>query len=311
MVERVRVPPLNALRAFEAAARLRSFKQAAMELHVTPTAISHQIKLLEVIVGTPLFDRITRAVVLTEAGHRLFPALREGFARIAQASAELRSEQESITISVTTAFASKLLVPNLHALHVRNPRLRVRVEATEALVDLRKMEADLVVRYADDRPTACESKTLFSDRYIAVAAPALLQDRSRAPLSANEVASLPLVAYRWKNAALRGASWQEWMDSAGVKDFDVTSCHLFSEEIHALQAAVEGLGVALVSDVLVRKDVDDGRLLQVHPQALPGFTFKAMYLADHAKLESIGSIVRWLSTLTRSRRERRESRSAA
>jgi LysR family transcriptional regulator, glycine cleavage system transcriptional activator len=290
------VPPLNSLRAFEAAARLHSFKQAAAELHVTPTAISHQIRLLESLVGTRLFERLTRAVVLTEDGQRLFPALREGFARIAQAAAELRSERESITVSVTTAFASKLLIPSLSVLRVRHPHLRLRVDATEALVNLHKMEADLVVRYADDRPTSCESKVLFSDRYIAVAAPAWLSKRG-ATLPASELARLPLVAYRWKNTALRGPSWQEWMDLAGVQDFDITSCHLFSEEIHALQAAVDGLGVALVSDVLVRNELKDGRLVQMHPLALPGFTFKALYLADHMKIASIRQVLRWMSTL--------------
>lgn len=307
MAERVRVPPLNALRAFEAAARLHSFKQAAAELHVTPAAISHQVRLLEGLVGTRLFERLTRAVVLTEDGQRLFPALREGFARIAQAAAELASERETIAISVTTAFASQLLVPNLGLLQARHPRLRVRVEATEALVDLRKMEADVVVRYADDRPVSCASKVLFSDRYIAVAAPAWSRARG-AGLPASELSNLPLVAYRWKNTTLRGPSWQEWMDLAGVADFDVTSCHLFSEEIHALQAAVDGLGVALVSDVLVRRDLEEGRLVQMHPLALPGFTFKALYLADHRKIASIRQLLRWMSGLASRRSGRRGAR---
>jgi LysR family transcriptional regulator, glycine cleavage system transcriptional activator len=296
VVERIRMPPLNALRAFEVAARLRSFKRAAAELNVTPTAISHQIKLLESLVGTALFNRLPRAVVLTEAGQRLFPALRDGFDRIAQAIVDLQSEAESIALSVTSAFASKILIPNLRAFQEKHAAIRLRLDATEGLADLRKGDADLVVRYADDRPTSHRSVTLFADRYFAVAAPSHLR-RGRRQLEASEVARSSLLAYPWKNTTLRGATWSEWMDLAEVRDFDVTQCHVFSEEVHAIQAAVDGLGIALLSSVLVARDLAEGRLVQVHPQTLPGFTFKAMHLADHVKIASIRQVIDWLSGL--------------
>jgi LysR family transcriptional regulator, glycine cleavage system transcriptional activator len=304
MTERVRVPPLNALRAFEAAARLRSFKHAAAELHVTPTAISHQIKLLEKIVGEPLFERLVRAVVLTDAGHRLYPSLREGFARIAQAAAELRNQRDSLTLSVTTAFASQVLIPCLPRLMASRPQLRLRINATEELADLRTMEADLAIRYAHDRPTPYESTTLFSDRYIAVAAPSLLGQRHSKSLGAVQVAAMPLLAFRWRSSTLRCPGWSEWMVSAGVDDFDETDCNLFSEEVHALQAAVAGLGVALLSEVFVRKELAAGLLRQVHPLAMPGFTFKAMYLPGHSKMAVIRNLVRSLVALTRAERSK-------
>lgn len=296
MVERVRVPPLNALRAFEAAARLRSFKQAAAELNVTPTAISHQIKLLEALVGKTLFKRLPRAIVLTEAGQRLFPALRDGFDRIAQAIVDLRSEGESIVLSVTSAFASKILIPNLRAFQEEHAAIRLRIDATEVLADLRKGDADLVVRYADDRPTAHRSVALFADQYVAVAAPSLLR-RNRRKLEASQISESALIAFNWKNTTLRGATWPEWMDLAGVRDFDVTRCHVFSEEVHAIQATVDGLGIALLSSVLVARDLAEGRLVQVHPLTLPGFTFKAIHLVDHVKIASIRKVIRWLSGL--------------
>lgn len=300
MPDRPRLPPLNALRVFEAAARLGSFKRAADELHVTPTAVSHQVKLLEEIVGTPLFERRTRAVVPTEAAQRLFPALREGFDRIAQAVAELQGDGESLVLSVTPAFGAKVVIPNLAALQARHPSLRLRVHATETPVDLRKAEADLAVRYSLPRPTPLRAVPLVTDRYVAVAAPSFLERLGRgAALDAGTIASSSLVAYPWRNPLLGGPTWPEWMALAGVAGFDATRCHVFSEEALAVQAAVEGIGIALLSDALVRADLAAGRLAQVHALALPGFTFKAVYLPDHPKAAAIRRVVRWLAEATR------------
>ena len=291
-----RIPPLNSLRAFEAAARHKSFKAAAAELCVTPTAISHQIKHLEDIVGARLFERAGRVVELTEAGQRFFPVLRDGFDRIAQAVVDLQRQGETITISVTLAFAAKILVPNLHAFQALHPGVRLRVDASEALVDLRKAEADLAVRYALDRPSSLRIETLFSDHYIAVAAPSLLGAPS-ATMSAAEIVGAQLLGYPWRNLNLQGPAWPEWMALAGMKDFDVTRCHVFSEESHAIQAAIDGLGVALLSNVLVAQDLVAGKLVQVHPLTLPGFAFRAIFLNDHPKMESILKIVHWLAGL--------------
>ncbi len=290
------MPPLNSLRAFEAAARHKSFKVAAAELCVTPTAISHQIKHLEDIVGARLFDRAGRVIELTEAGQRFFPVLRDGFDRIAQAVVDLQRQGETITISVTSAFAAKILVPNLYAFQALHPGVRLHVDASEALVDLRKAEADLAVRYALDRPSSMRIETLFSDHYIAVAAPSLLRTPS-ITMSAAEISSAQLLGYPWRNLNLQGPAWPEWMDLAGMKDFDVTRCHVFSEESHAIQAAIDGLGVGLLSSALVAHDLAVGRLVRVHPLTLPGFTFRAVFLDNHPKMESILKIVHWLAGL--------------
>jgi LysR family transcriptional regulator, glycine cleavage system transcriptional activator len=294
----IRIPPLNALRAFESAARLLSFKQAAAELHVTPTAVSHHIKQLESLVGQRLFERRARSIELTDAGRRLFPALRDGFEQIARAVAALGSEGETLTVSVTSAFASKILVPHLHAFQALHPTIRLRIDAREALSDLRKAEADVAVRYSDDRPIPFQSTTLFSDRFIAVAAPSLLRERRQ--LTAWDLLQLQTLSYVWRSATLRGPTWSDFMVLAGVGPHDPGRCHVFSEEGHAIQAAIEGAGVGLLSSALVARDLVEGRLVQAHPLSLPGFTFRAVFLADHPRLASIQKLTRWLSGLAAS-----------
>ena len=222
--------------------------------------------------------------------------LRDGFDRIAQAVVALQRQGETITISVTPASAAKILVPNLHVFQALHPGVRLRVDASESLADLRKAEADIAVRYPSDRPSSLRTEALFSDRYIAVAAPSLLGDQSMA-MSAAEILGAQLVGYPWKNLSLQGSAWPEWMELAGMKGFDVTRCHVFSEESHAIQAAIDGLGAGLLSSVLVVRDLAVGRLVQVHPLSLPGFAFRAVFLDDHPKMESILKIVHWLAGL--------------
>jgi LysR family glycine cleavage system transcriptional activator len=290
------MPPLNALRAFEAAARHLSFKEAARELHVTPTAVSHQIRHLEELVGMKLFDRSPRAIALTAAGERFFPVLRDGFDRIAQSVADLQREGDTATISVTPAFAAMVLIPRLSAFRERYPGIALTVDASERLADLRKSEADIAVRYGPGRPTPLSEEILFSDRYIVVASPEWLGD-CELPVAAGTIAASQLLGYDWKNAALHGPDWGAWADLAGVSRHEVARTIVFSEESHAIQAAVDGAGVALVSSLLVARHLRSGQLLQLHPLSLPGFSYRAMYLHDHPRIDLLRRIVAWLATL--------------
>lgn len=291
-----RLPPLNALRAFEAAARHLSFKEAAAELFVTPTAVSHQIRSLETLVGLKLFERHGNSIALTRAGQRFFPVLREGFDRIAQSVADLQRDENVLTVSVTPAFASMVLVPRLASLREAHPDITLRVEATDKRADLRKAEADLAVRYGPERPQPFASQLLFRDRYVPIASPAWLRGRAL-PVPAQALASTDLLQHDWKNDSLQGPTWSDWMAAAGVTAFDEGRCIGFSEEAHAIQAALEGAGVALASTVLVASELLAGRLVQVHPLHLPGFAYQAEYLPSHPRLDAVQRVVAWLAGL--------------
>jgi LysR family transcriptional regulator, glycine cleavage system transcriptional activator len=273
MTEGRRIPPLNALRAFEAAARHLSFKEAASELFVTPTAVSHQIRNLEDLVGLKLFDRIAQSVV------------------------DLQREGDALTISVTPAFAAMVLVPRLSQLQLLHPGIALTVNATERSVDLRKAEADVVVRYGPDRSRPLHSQLLCRDRYLVVASPAWLKGRSL-PVAAQVLACSELLGYQWKNSNLQGPTWTAWMAMAGIVSSD-TARHIgFSEESHAIQAALDGAGVALVSNLLIRPELRTGRLVQVHPLAMQGFAYHAEFVDNHSRLPMVLKIVNWLAGLT-------------
>lgn len=291
---RRKLPPLNALRAFEAAARHLSFKEAADELCVTATAVSHQIRHLESLVGTRLFDRMPRSIALTPAGLRLYPVLRESFDRMTAGVNELSASNHHIRISATPAFASRVIVPALPGFHAAHPAVQLAIDATERVVDLRRGDADMAVRYGRGDHAPMEAWPLADDGYIAVAVPGLVQEGT----TARALQTQRLLHYQWKNEHLGGPTWGRWMSAAGVDDFNESSCQSFGDETLAVQAALDGVGVALLSDVLVRRDVALGRLRQVHPLRVPGLRFSAVAAADHPKREAIELVVQWLRGLT-------------
>ena len=297
MTTRRKLPPLNALRAFEAAARHVSFKQAAEELCVTSTAISHQIRHLETLIGFKLFERTPRSIALTEAGRRLFPVLRDGFDRFSRAVGELNEDGHSITVSVTPAFAAKLLIPALMRLHASHPDIRLSIQATEQLSDIHRGDVDIAVRYG---PIASVGGVrvlpLFTDHYLPLAS----LEWSRGdivPVSPEKLALQRLICFGWKNQRLGGPTWGSWMQAAGIHDFDDGGCLQFSEESHAIQAAIDGAGVVLASNALTLADVRSSRLVQVSQLTLPGLTFQCLSLEGNPKAVAIYAVEEWLRTL--------------
>lgn len=297
MTNRRKLPPLNALRAFEAAARHLSFKSAAEELCVTSTAISHQIRHLENMIGFKLFERTPRSIALTDAGRRLFPVLRDGLDRFSRAVADLNEDGHSVSISVTPAFAARLLVPALVRLQQSHPDIRLAIDATERLSDLARGEVDLAVRYGPpSRRPGVRHVHLYSDRYLPLASPPWA-DTHPGPLPAERLADERLVSYEWKNARLQGPTWSRWMAAQGVTGFDDARCVHFSEESHAIQAAMDGAGVVLASDALVARDIDAGRLLQVSEFTLEGFSYQCASLESNLKSTAIRQVEEWLRSL--------------
>ncbi len=251
-----RLPPLSQLRAFEAAARHRSFKLAAAELSVTAAAISHQIRQLEAGLGLPLFERHTRRVEPTAAARSLYPVLRESFDAIAQAVAALEPPRaQGVTLAVTPAFASHWLLPRLPRFQATHPRIELRILASPDVVDLAAGGADLAVRYGGSREPDVDSIELATDRFLPVASPRL-KLRTAADLAAQR-----LIHFDWHRPATDRPTWSRWLRQTRLRHGDARGGLRFSEEGHAIQAALAGQGVALLSRTLVEDELARGLLV--------------------------------------------------
>ncbi len=256
------LPPLNSLRAFEASARHLSFTKAAEELHVTPAAISHQIKALEEQLGVPLFRRLTRALRLTQAGQSALPPLRDGFDKLADAVDLLRAHEKSgaITVSLGPAFAAKWLVPRLDRFRAAHPDLDVRLDATDKLVDFQRDNVDLAIRYGGGNYPGVEAERLLSEEIFPVCSPNLREGPE--PLEKpDDLRHHTLIHLEWDSEDVTAPTWRMWLLAAGIHDIDFTRGPAFSMRTLALQAAIEGLGVALASSFLVADDLAAGRLV--------------------------------------------------
>lgn len=266
-----RLPPLNALRAFEAAARHLSFTRAASELNVTQAAISHQIKTLEDHLGTPLFRRLSRALVLTEAGQSLFPAVREALDGLAEAAARLRAHQAGGTLTVSTlpSFAVKWLVPRMSRFQDRHPEIDLRISAKEYLVDFARDGIDVAIRFGSGDWPRVRAEWMANEELLPVCSPSLLPDLrspgdlTRATLLHEEM--LPLGSF---------PTWRHWLATAGVQGVDASRGPRFSHTHLMLQAAIDGRGVALGQALIVADDLAAGRLVAPFQFRLPaGFGY--------------------------------------
>jgi LysR family transcriptional regulator, glycine cleavage system transcriptional activator len=255
-----RLPPLNALRAFEAAARHLSFAKAAVELHVTAAAISHQIKGLEDDLGTKLFRRATRAVVLTEAGQALLPPLRDGFDRIAAGVTALQAldRRGILTVSSAPSFAARWLVPRLGLFHARHPDIDVRVSATMALVDFARDGVDLAIRYGRGKYPGLHVERLMRDEMFPVLSPAL---RRRGP-KLRKPDDLRHFTLLHDESPIATPDWTMWLKAAGATQVDPSRGTRFNSFDLILTAAIAGEGVALARSSLAATELSAGRLVQ-------------------------------------------------
>ncbi len=269
---RRRLPSLNALRAFEAAARHLSFKRAAEELHVTPAAISHQIKALEEELGQPLFRRLNRLLLLTDAGQLLLPGASEGFDRLAEAVCRLGQTRtlSTLVVSVAPSFASKWLVPRLERFAAAHPEIDVRVSASITPVDLHRDPVDIAIRFGFGRYPGLEVTKLFDEAVAPLCAPHLisgdpplrrLEDLRHHTLLHDDSAEFHGVGTR--------PDWRMWLKAAGVDGVDTTRGPHFSFADHAIQAAIEGAGVALSQTALAQGDLEAGHLVMPFALSLP------------------------------------------
>lgn len=299
-----KLPPLRALHAFEAAARHHSFAAAANELGVTPTAISHQIRQLEEACGVKLFQRRPRPLLLTSAGARLYPALRNGFDALASAMALLAEEDAQTPLRVTSpnAFASKWLVPRLPKWREENPAVALEIIGTDAVLDVRAGATDVAIRYARRPPLDLMAHEVFRDTFIPVCSPRLLEQHGPIERAA-DLLRFPLIHYDWINGDPDAPTWRQWLAVARSIDPDFNPPEKawdlsFREELLAIDAVIGGQGVAICSDVVVSNELRSGQLVKVHPLALPGYGFYLISMPHNPQAPVIEAFSTWMRAIS-------------
>ncbi|MEE4188187.1 MAG: transcriptional regulator GcvA [Roseobacter sp.] len=260
-----RLPPLTALRAFDAAARHMSFAKAADELSVTPAALSFQIKSLEDHLGAPLFRRLNRAVELTEAGRTLAPGTAAGFEALGTAwrAAQRLQDEQTLTVTAGPAFTAKWLAPRLYEFAQAHPEVELRFSASLKIMDFARDAVDVAIRFGAQHDTSLWSLALAEEWVCPVMTPALAQQYT----TPESLAEAPLVFDDSIGFLEPSCDWPAWFKSMGIK---ATADHgpRFSQADHAIDAALAGVGVVLGRRALVVKDIDEGRLCMPFPKAL-------------------------------------------
>jgi LysR family glycine cleavage system transcriptional activator len=285
----IRLPSLSALRAFEAAARLRSFKKAADELAVTPTAISHRIRVLEEDLERRLFLRKVRAVDLTPDGQALFAAVSTGFQAIAAAVEHLRKpSRAAVTLSATPAFAAKWLVPRLAAFQAEHPGIDLHIHASTTPVDLNDGTADLAIRYGHGQYSGVAATLLLENSFAPVASPALAATLPR------DSSEWPLIHFDWLLPSPAGLTWSTWARESGRSLPSPSAGFHYSEESHAIQAAVAGQGVALLSRLLIEDELRLGLLQVVAGPALNGLAYHLLRSSRRPASAAALAVEDWL-----------------
>jgi len=289
-----KLPPLNAIRAFEAAGRHGSFAQAALELNVTPAAVSHQVKGLEEFLGVALFERLARGLVLTDVGRAALPALREGLDRFDEAFQQITHGQAGnvLTVRVSPSFAAGWLVPRLGRFRAAAD-FDLRVRAPNNDINLDKEAVDLVIAYHPTAYAGYRVERLAMEDVFPVCAPALRQDRPlRAPGDLRHHTLLhDETMYRVRNFP----DWPMWLDFAGVQGIDAQRGPRLSFSNLVTQAAVAGEGVALGRSVLVADDLAAGRLVKPFDVSYPAsFGYYVITLVHSPNRDKIDRFCAWL-----------------
>lgn len=250
-----RLPPLNPLRAFEAAARHESFNRAGEELHVTASAVSHQVRTLEEYLGVTLFHRHPRAVSLTAAGRDFLPPIEDALDRIGLAAERMsRAAADNVlTVSAAPAFAMGWLIPRLIDFQAQRPDIEVRLDTSVTLVDFTRSDVDVAIRHTlnpagDGLHTHC----LFLEELVIACAP-VLAGKLRKPED--------LPGHTLLHSQTRMGAWRAWASSVGLEELDAVRGPRLANDTMALEAAVSGLGVAIIQRHVAERTIAEGRLV--------------------------------------------------
>ena len=260
---RPRLPPLNALKTFEAAARHESFTRAAEELCVTQGAVSQQVKALEAQLAIKLFNRERQRLIITEAGRDYLTVVRDALDRIAVGTERLLQRQNAgvLTVSTSPDFAAKWLVHRLGHFAEAHAGIDLRVSAAMHHVDFAREEVDMAVRHGDGNWPGLDTVQLSSERLFAVCSPKLLSGRRRLGKPA-DILKFPLIHLDSRT------DWTKWLQAVGISDADVTHGPVLNRASMVIDAAINGQGIALARTTLAAWDLINGRLVRPFPESL-------------------------------------------
>jgi LysR family transcriptional regulator, glycine cleavage system transcriptional activator len=281
-----------------------SFREAASELGVTPTAISHQVRLLEDICGQPLFRRRPRPLALTDAGERLLPVIRNGFDAFATAiaSASAGVGQGPLRVTSPNAFASRWLVPRLPKWREAHAKTPLEIIGTDSVLDLRAGDADVAIRYARRMPPDLAAQEIFRDTFFPVCSPKLLTNGARQIERAADLLQYPLIHFDWLNRDREAPTWSRWLAIArsvdpGIPDTNKAWDLSFREELHAIDAVAAGQGIAICSDVVVSGELKRGTLVKAHALSLAGYGFYLVSVPQNPQRPNIEAFSAWMRSV--------------
>lgn len=285
-----RMPPLNALKAFEAAARHESFTRAADELCVTPGAVSHQVKALEAELVLKLFRRERQGLVITDAGRNYLATIRDAFDRIAEGTQRLLERQTGSELAVSTSpnFAAKWLVPRLGRFARMHPEIELTLNASTHHVDFAHEEIDVAVRHGDRTTAGLHATRLCVEELFPVCSPKLVCGHPplRAP---SDLANFSLLHVKDRQG------WREWLAVAGANDVDCSRGPVLNQASMAIDAAADGLGIALARSALVAWDLMNGRLARPFATTIAAsYAFWIVCPKAVAGLPKIVAFTEWL-----------------
>ncbi len=289
------LPPLNGLRAFEAAARHMSFTDAAEELSVTQAAISHQVRGLEQRLGLKLFVRRNRSLLLSEAGQAYLPAVRSAFDQLNEATEKLLQKDKGghLTVTTTASFAMKWLVPRLGGFQRANNEIDVRISTGTGLVDFSREDVDIGIRYGRGQWPNLMAERLVAEDVMPVCAPSLL----KGPNGLKKPADLK--RFTLLHIGNFPDDWQVWLTAAGVKGVDASRGVSFDFALAAYQAAMDGLGVALGRNPLVEPDLKAGRLVVPFEfKRSSDFAYYLVYPPEAIRRRKIKAFRDWIVSLS-------------
>lgn len=252
------LPSLNALRAFAVAGRHLNLVEAAAELHVTPSALSHQIRTLEECLGTRLFLREARGLSLTDAGRIILPGVQDAFATLAQTIRLLEptANDNTLHISMLSTFAMRWFIPRLSRFQLAHPEIEMRIATSVDLVDFKRGDFDCAIRFGNGDWHGLHAELLFPEQLVPVCSPSLATPEN--PLANPS----DLKHHTLLHAQLRADDWRLWLHAAGITDADAELGPVFETRNFAIQAAIDGLGVAVIDPHLVSEELKSGRLIQ-------------------------------------------------
>ena len=291
-----KLPPLKALQAFESAGRHLSFTAAAAELNVTPGAVSQQIRILEEFLELKLFTRLNRAIALTEDGQLFLPMIANGFEQFHEAVNLLRQRRSEGPLTITSApsFVSKWLIPRLADFKARHPDIDVRIDTSDRLVDFSREDIDVGIRFGDGEYPELVTVFLFSFELVPVCSPALLQgDKQLKEVS--DLRHFTLLHSNHDELDPGWPDWSMWLKVVDADDVDSSQGIYFNQSDQLFQAALDGLGVALLANVMADPEVAAGRLVQPFSTRLPvKMNYHLVTSPQKAAIDKVSAFRAWI-----------------